>query len=82
MASDAIGYSMGLGKNPVKKRVSKVEARCIANLTYARYGINGLAKLYFYNENPLLNWSHNYLSFYLFRSKKDYDQILKDCKLL
>jgi hypothetical protein len=54
-------------------------AACISMLTYETYGVNGLAKLYFYDEPWIENTKNNKYTSRSFRKDSDFKMILRHC---
>ncbi len=56
------------------------KSRCMALLIYDRDGLNGLAKLYHFDTNPLNKLSHNRLGWYLYRNGEAMEWAQSECK--
>lgn len=63
---------------PENKRHQR--ARCLAALVYRDFGIDGLSYLYFYDEHPLENLSHNSWRWYFFKRGEKYRALQSLCR--
>lgn len=66
--------------NP-SRAISLEKARCMALLIYDQKGLEGLAKIYHFDTNPLNKLGHNKFTWYFFKSSKDFEKALEECKL-
>ncbi len=56
-----------------------IRASCMALLIFKEYGFDGLSQVYYYDANPLDNFSHNSWRWYFFKSSDQYQNIMAMC---
>lgn len=61
--------------------LTTVKAECIALLLFQAGGPEALAKVYFWEENPLENWRHNRWRWQLMRKEDELQKALRECKV-
>ncbi len=58
----------------------KIRTQCLILLTYQKLGLEGLAQLYFHQENPLENFSNNRWSWHFFKDSEEFVEIQNLCE--
>lgn len=70
--------------DPLKpsKAISLEKARCLALLVYDQNGLEGLAKIYHFDTNPLNKLRHNKFTWFFFKSSDDFKWAMEECKIV
>ena len=62
-------------------KIESTDARieCLALMVYNKYGVDGLADLFFWDESPVENFSNNSITYENLEETEGFQQILKEC---
>lgn len=64
----------------LSERDLRVRASCMTLLIFKEFGFDGLSAVYYYQANPLANFSHNRWRWSFFNSGEDYLNIQASCR--